>query len=55
MTICHQKDLDEEFTDEQLVEHLIHSNCTECRDAGSRLDAVLKENKELQAAVQALT
>lgn len=41
---CHvREDLDSEFTDEQLVSHLIHSNCSECRDAGSRLKALVEK------------
>ncbi len=48
--ICHSKDLDEEFTDEQLVQHLITSTCSECADAGFRLKQVLEENAALKAA-----
>ncbi|BAW19103.1 hypothetical protein [Ralstonia phage RP31] len=48
MTICHQKELDGEFTDEQLVEHLQSSDCAECRDAGFRMAALLKQVEELQ-------
>jgi len=45
MTICHTKELDGEFTDEQLIEHLISSDCSECRDAGFRLKMLVSMAK----------
>lgn len=46
---CHNRGGDGQFTDEQLVTHLITSPCSECADAGFRLQALLKEKQEQQS------
>jgi len=48
MTIFHKRNDDDEYTDQQLIEHLISSECSECVDAGRRLRALLKAVREAE-------
>lgn len=50
--VCHRRNDKDEFTDEQLVTHLITSPCSECRDAGFRLQELLEEKQEQRSAVE---
>lgn len=47
-TICHHPDEEGNFTDEQLVKHLIHTTCSECSAAGFRMKELLEELNKLK-------
>lgn len=49
---CHAPDDEGNYTDEQFIQHLLTSNCSECVNAGFRFKELLKENQELRAQLE---
>jgi hypothetical protein len=47
MTICHKPNDDGEYTDEQYIQHLITSTCSECVNAGHRFSELLAAYNKL--------
>jgi hypothetical protein len=48
MKAVHKPDAEMGFSDDQMVEHLLSSECSECVAAGYRFGAMLREYKELR-------